>query len=322
MFSCVKLKDLPDFLSGEEQHNTVHIHLSYQRLVPAKEKNKFLSSLGNRKSPNLKRSSKVKNGEEYRPNSPSGTRKEADVGDEVVTQKKSPQVNPTSQPPIITLVPINTGGGGNSAPQKSPRYSSRSKLEISHHVPNRNYLNNDDGEDEDDESPLTKSHPSHRSVLVSSPRARKRLEDLEKMQLKSASSMKSLVVPSSLLSTRGLSQEDRALSQPELNEYSLGDSHGRRLKKYASRANSSETLSSSNGSIVGGGRGNLRSSRDFGSSHSLSKEPDEAYSPPGYCGREGASVDIYILNQVTDFYCRLKATWEDYKLVSVNLASL
>lgn len=48
-FFFPQLTDLPDFLSGEEQQNTVHVQICYKRDLPTNRDRKFLGSLGNKK---------------------------------------------------------------------------------------------------------------------------------------------------------------------------------------------------------------------------------------------------------------------------------
>lgn len=334
----LQLEDLPDFLSGEEQQNTLHIQIHYRQTASPKEA-KF--SIGSKKSPLLKSSSKER-GELVSPSTSGGNSPNVSSGRMVPHSPRadgrlSPTATGTRRSPRthqvrpVSPVATTTYSSGPSPVQKSPRdlvHTTTSNLTITHARPNFSGY--------DDESPLearrssslqelplpSSSKEKHveysNSTLLRYASSMKQLvTDQPPPQMKSAYSMRHLTVPfhSSTPLPSHLSYSDRAVSQPELHTGRGGDAGALHRKDkvflHSTKLGSLEMLQPSHPHI-----GGSLSSLDSGVS--LNKEVlvgEEAGSTD--TGTEVAVVDIYILKQVTNFYHQLKALWDDVRIVRI-----
>ena len=316
----LQLDDLPDFLSGEEQHNTVHIQIHYRRVLL--DKKTLASLISKRKKPQRER---------------------CDVeseGDASPVPLRAPQSRQDSKCAVTVTPssPIRTSPG--------LAFATRSKLEISHQSPR------DQEEEGEEESPLM----SGRSYLQEIPlpqskqrRAQRRVEYSSSTLLRDAAgrasspqfsrSMGSIKQLTSLLSpsptitgttsTGTGSTLNHATSQPELYQAAFPHRKGAGLSSSSSsscRSSSSETLPQLRPSPVPSSLsatrslGSLVSTRGWGSSTHLPRDASSGSdSEGGVAGRETevAVADIYILKQVTDFYQRLKVSWENVRIVSL-----
>lgn len=277
----VQLDDLPDFLSGEEQRNTVHIQICFKRPVCTKDK-KILS-----KKSFLKKSPKERSDYHGRhPNSPLAL---SPGQSSPVLGGRSPQLHPHV-------------GVSRTASHRSPpgqEFLTLSDLAITHH----HHTARSPGQarkakvlEYDEESPLKERSSSLQEIQV-----RKRKVEYSpstKLDPESPPSSEGTWVKSasmrqlsrnSLLSVTGyLSSEDRTVSQPNL--CSDGTPTSSCKLGHCNRAASSESL-------------------HIGSSTSLSMDGNNS-------GVEISVLDIHILKQVTDFYYYLKALWNNVKIVS------
>ena len=345
----LKLEDLPDFLSGEEQHNTVHIQICYTRPAsPAARERRFLSSLGSRKSPVPKRHLKEKGEEQQEEERLSpGSNVEfriqsAEMEKTSPTSRRSPQLS-HQESKYHQLVTVSSSSSSRSRMQRSPTQRSppgifvaRSNLEVAHYKDGGSSSN-----DYDEESPLNKE-PSHspyelrRASLSSKMIMKHEAEDAQKKY--SSSSRHLTVSPKHLASSTGnLSVKDRTSSINSLSSTWSKTSRDTSLGSTSGTLSFKERTSSQPELRVGGENPNpsdvlslsldyattsksLTKSQSFGSSTGfLSTNVSREVVTGAASKTELAVADLYILKQATDFYHRLKASWESVKIVSVQI---
>ena len=314
LFIFEQLDDLPDFLSGDEKQNTVHIQICCKQSVCAKDRKRKTYFL-QKKSP--------KERSDYngrRSNSPLSSPGQSSP--HLGTVQSSPVLEVVKSSPILgrrspQLHP-HVGTGTHRSPP-GQEYMALSDLAITHHhnttrssgLPGRSpgLPRKSKVLDYDEESPLiTERSSSLQEITIPTVKVRKRKVEYspstklgsdsssEETWVKSAS-MRHLASDSHLSVTGFLSSEDRTVSQPDL--YSNGSPTSTRRIGHLNRAASSESvhMASVNGS-------NTLLHRELDGSNS---------------GVEMAVIDIFILKQVTDFSYYLKATWNNAKIVSLKV---
>lgn len=310
LFIFEQLDDLPDFLSGEEQHNTVHIQICFKRPVSTKDRKK--------KTHFLKKSPKERSDQHgRRPNSPLP----------LSPGQSSPHLGAVQSSPHLEVVKsLPVLGAGGRSPQLHPHHVGVSRTTSQHRSPpGQEYLTLSDlavtqhhnhtarspgqqatksrGLDYDDESPLQERSSSLQEIAIPTVKVRKRkVEYSPSTKLGSenssdgswgrSASMRQLTSDSHLSVTGFLSSEDRTVSQPDL--CSGGSPTSARKLGQLHKAISSDSVHT----------GNLN-----GSNTSLHKELDGN-------SVEISIIDIYVLKQVTDFYYYLKALWNNANIVS------
>lgn len=334
-FPGMQLDDLPDFLSGEEQRNTIHIQIRFRREATptSKDKQRF-HFLGKKKfqkeapEADPARSSSPTLPRALSPTFPGG-RGSSPTGPTAVERgravpRRSPRLN--SQDTLFAYA-VTPSSPTLSSQQRSPGsiFATRSNLEISHHTPVQErgrasptplgYHHEDEGE-----SPL---NPRVSPLQEISYRSR---------QQPSGGDMRGSVEGMQLLTVAKLSHSNRATSQPDLSK-STGAGHPAPLPHWKGedsfKYGSSDALSSLHPSSLSvcsmpvSGHG--VSSRSVGSLSTLGlagsqQDLAEAELEGGTSGdmRE-AVVDLYVLKAVTNFYHQLRVCWENAWIVSQPL---
>ena len=299
---ATKLEDLPDFLSGEEQRNTVHIQIHYNDTRLTKERTTFLSSLTSKSSPDLKRRSKKEDGSSRSQSSKSPNNLVVSVmaveDTEMAPKSKSSPRLDHERVQYLTSPTGTTDLPSQRTPPPGMLSSTRSNLEISHHVPIN--VEKCSKSDIDLESPILDTF--HKSVSLLSLGKVRRDEDNVESRTACGSSTRLLPVPAIALK---LENSDRTTSQPELLG-NIATSHSMELQDSKSLSTFSEAFLSRS----------LGASSSYGSEGHLNREVDKI---------QGAGetvlmvIDLYILKQVTNFYHLLKEAWNNVKIVINNI---